>query len=81
MYRILCARGSTLYGAGVDDSDTLPAVLARLLERDASLEGYAAERRRFEVWNYGTSGYTLYAASLATFLEAHKLVPAAHSGR
>ncbi len=53
--RVLCVGGSTTYGANVDDAQTMPAQLEAALSRRL--------RRPAEVWNYGTSGYTLAQAA------------------
>lgn len=53
--RVLCVGGSTTYGANVDDAQTMPARLEAELTRRL--------RRPVEVWNYGTSGYTLAQAA------------------
>jgi hypothetical protein len=46
-----------MYGANVDDSQTIPAQLQKLLTDD---------KQKIEVWNFGTSAYTLaQAAALA----------------
>ncbi len=61
--RILCFGGSTMYGAGVDDGQTIPAALEARLNAAAR---DAAAPRGFEAWNFGTSAYTLgQAAHLA----------------
>lgn len=51
VFRIVVIGGSTTYGASVNDDQTYPAVLQRLLD-DGS-------KGRFEVWNGGVSAYTL----------------------
>ena len=59
--RILGFGGSTLYGANINDRDTLPAALERHLNHDYSerLQGFP----KFEVWNFGTSAYNLAQAA------------------
>lgn len=56
-FRVLCVGGSTTYGAGVGDAQTIPAALERALARDAPSD------RRVEAWNLGTSAYTLAQAA------------------
>lgn len=56
-FRVLCVGGSTTYGAGVGDPQTMPAALERDLARDAPPD------RRVETWNLGTSAYTLAQAA------------------
>ncbi len=56
-FRILGFGGSTLYGATVNDEDTIAAALERRLNQQA-LPGV-----HFEVWNFGTSMYTLGQAT------------------
>lgn len=58
-FRILCFGGSTMYGGSVDDDETIPARLESHLNRLSD----AGERTHFEVWNFGTSAYTLGQAS------------------
>ena len=53
-FRILVFGGSTIFGAGVDDAETIPAVLERLLADPAAM---GVADRRYEVWNFGNSGY------------------------
>jgi hypothetical protein len=67
-FRILAFGGSTLYGGAVSDSETLPAALERRLNREAEAGGRAG--LHFEVWNFGTSAYTL---GQATHLARQKL--------
>ena len=62
--RVLFVGGSTTYGAGVDDAQTLPAALERALARGAP------PGRAVEVWNHGTSAYTL---AQVAWLARHKL--------
>jgi hypothetical protein len=63
-FRILCYGGSTMYGAGVDDEQTIPAALERQLNAAAGASD--ATGFRYEAWNFGTSAYTLgQAAHLA----------------
>ncbi len=54
IFRILCFGGSTLFGANVNDDQTIPAAMERHLNRTG---------RRFEVWNFGTSAYNLAQAA------------------
>jgi len=72
-FRILCFGGSTMYGAGVSDEETIPAAL------EARLNGMARavpdEPRRYEVWNFGTSGYTLGQAAHLARSKLAKLAP------
>jgi hypothetical protein len=56
-FRILGFGGSTLYGGAVNDNDTIPAALER------RLNARGAGSLRFEVWNFGTSAYTLGQAT------------------
>ncbi|MCZ7581821.1 MAG: SGNH/GDSL hydrolase family protein [Deltaproteobacteria bacterium] len=49
VFRIACVGGSNVYGAGVNDSETWPAALERILARRAEAT--------YEVWNLGVSGY------------------------
>jgi hypothetical protein len=63
-FRILCFGGSTMYGAHVNDDETIPAALEARLNRLSPDE--RAPWGRYEVWNFGTSAYTLgQAAHLA----------------
>jgi hypothetical protein len=62
VFRILMFGGSTLYGAAVNDEETVPAALERRLNQSSAGAGAAAPTR-FEVWNFGTSGYTLLQAA------------------
>jgi hypothetical protein len=58
IYRILCFGGSTLYGAGVNNWETTPARLQRVLNRSASdRRTPGVQSPRFEAWNFGTSAY------------------------
>lgn len=62
-FRILCFGGSTMYGASVNDDETIPARLQAHLNRPAFAP---AGTTNFEVWNFGTCAYTLgQAAHLA----------------
>lgn len=54
--RVLAFGGSTLFGHGVDDEETLPARLEANLTDDAG-------GRRVEVWNFGAQAYTLAQAA------------------
>jgi len=67
-FRILGFGGSTFYGGAVNDDETIAAAMERRLNHQSSV----AERRgrRFEVWNFGTSAYTL---GQATHLARQKL--------
>ena len=70
VFRILCFGGSTLFGANVNDEETIPAAMERHLKRTG---------RQVEVWNFGTSAYNLaQAAHLArrevTILEPDLIV-------
>jgi len=63
-FRMLCFGGSTMYGAGVNDDQTIPAALEARLNRLP--RPTPASALRYEVWNFGTSAYTLgQAAHLA----------------
>lgn len=57
VFRILCLGGSTVYGAAVDDDETIPAALER------RLNAAPPPGRRYEAWNLGTSAYTLRQAA------------------
>jgi hypothetical protein len=70
-FRILCVGGSTMYGAGVNDDQTIAAALERRLNHDATAGG----RGRFEVWNFGTSGYTLGQAAHLALMKLSALDP------
>ena len=63
-FRVLFFGGSTTYGANVGDDQTMPAALERILNRDAPSGLHT------EVWNFGTSAYTL---AQAAWLARHKL--------
>ena len=65
--RVLCVGGSTTYGANIDDAQTIPAQLETELARQL--------RRPVEVWNYGTSGYTLAQAAWLARERAERLRP------
>jgi hypothetical protein len=58
-FRILFFGGSTLFGAGVNDSETIPAVMERKLNE----VGNGPTGGRVEVWNFGTSAYNLAQAT------------------
>lgn len=81
-FRILCFGGSTMYGAHVDDDETIAAGLEARLNRLAPDE--RAPSQRYEVWNFGTSAYTLGQAAhlartrLAT-LEANLVIVQLHN--
>lgn len=63
-FRVLCFGGSTMYGAAVDDEQTIPARLETHLNGGSHVGDSLPTR--FEVWNFGTSAYTLgQAAHLA----------------
>ncbi len=76
-FRILLFGGSTMFGAGVDDSETIPAVLERLLADPAAL---GAAEGDYEAWNFGNSGYVAAQAirlarnSLATLDQVDLIV-------
>lgn len=72
-FRVLCFGGSTMYGAGVDDSQTIPAALEARLNRESSADGQGA--RRFEVWNFATPAYTLGQAAHLAERKLHDLDP------
>ena len=59
VFRVLAFGGSTMHGACVNDDETIPAVMERTLNTGRR----PAEGLRFEVWNFGTSGYTLAQAA------------------
>lgn len=52
--RILVFGGSTVYGARVQDDETIPALLERVLNERATSSGDATV---YEAWNFGTSAY------------------------
>ena len=59
-FRVLAFGGSTLYGARVNDDETIAARM------EARLNGGEEGKRdatHFEVWNFGTSAYTLSQAA------------------
>jgi hypothetical protein len=58
-FRILCFGGSTLFGAAVNDSETIPAAMERKLDET----GTDPMAGRIEVWNFGTSAYNLAQAT------------------
>jgi hypothetical protein len=58
-FRILAFGGSTLFGANVDDEETMAAAMERRLNRSAA----PTSNPRFEVWNFGTSAYNLAQAA------------------
>ncbi len=62
--RIACIGDSVTFGYGVDDPDTFPRHLERQLNARCAEEG-----RRFEVYNFGVTGYnaTQVAAALRTY--------------
>jgi hypothetical protein len=61
-FRVLCFGGSTMYGAGINDEQTIPARLEAHLNQTDTDSAVV----RFDVWNFGTSAYTLgQAAHLA----------------
>ena len=53
VFRIHFHGASTLYGAGMNNHETIAAYL------EEALAGLIPEDRRVEVWNYGTSAYVL----------------------
>lgn len=55
VFRILCLGGSTMYGAGVEDGETIPA----RLEARLNALSPASSSVRYEAWNFGTSAYVL----------------------
>lgn len=59
VFRILAFGGSTLFGANVNDDETMAAAMERRLNRS----GAANSNRHFEVWNFGTSAYNLAQAA------------------
>ena len=60
IFRILCFGQSTMHGSAVDDDETIPAALERALNRD---HPGLAGGTRYEVWNFGVSGYNLAQAA------------------
>ncbi len=67
-WRILFYGASTLYGAGLADSETLAATLERHLQdcQDPSCAGRGeVPPRRYEVWNFGVSAYVLTQMALS----------------
>jgi len=64
VFRIVCAGGSTMYGANVDDAQTIPAQLQKI---------FAIQRQKVEVWNFGVSAYTLAQASVLAGRQAELL--------
>jgi hypothetical protein len=72
-FRILCFGGSTMYGAAVNDEQTIPALLEKRLNRDSRVQD--GELRRFEVWNFGTSAYTLGQATHLAKIKLSELAP------
>jgi hypothetical protein len=63
--RVLVFGGSTLYGAGVDNRDTTPAQLERLLNRSHPTE----------VWNFGVCAYNTAQAARLASLKLAELKP------
>jgi hypothetical protein len=59
VFRILAFGGSTLFGANVNDEETMAAAMERRLNRSDA----ANSDRHFEVWNFGTSAYNLAQAA------------------
>jgi hypothetical protein len=58
VFRILAFGGSTLFGANLNDEDTMAAAMERRLNGSAT-----PTNRHFEVWNFGTSAYNLAQAA------------------
>jgi len=58
VFRILAFGGSTLFGANVNDEETMAAAMERHLNESA-----ANSNRHFELWNFGTSAYNLAQAA------------------
>jgi len=52
VFRIIILGSSTTYGAAVNDNETLPVYLEKILN------GEAPPGRKYEVWNAGVSAYT-----------------------
>ena len=71
VFRVLCVGGSTMYGAGINDDQTLPAALERRLNHDSM----AGNQMRFEAWNFGTSAYTLGQAAHLARMKLAELDP------
>lgn len=69
VFRIVFVGGSTLYGAGVDDDETMAASLERALNERAALG------RRVEVWNFGTSAYNLLQVTRVAERSLERLDP------
>ncbi len=59
VFRILAFGGSTLFGANVNDEETMAAAMERRLNRSSA----ANSNRHFELWNFGTSAYNLAQAA------------------
>jgi hypothetical protein len=64
--RVLFFGGSTLYGAGVGNRDTTPAVLERLLRQDHPAT---------EVWNFGACAYNTAQSTRLASMKLGKLDP------
>lgn len=61
-FRILCFGASTLFGAALEDEETLPAFLERHLTTGPSpgdAVSAGSPPPRYEAWNFGASGYVL----------------------
>jgi len=58
VFRIACIGDSVMFGYGVGDDETFPVILERLLN-----EHCAGQDRRFEVLNFGVTGYNAAQAA------------------
>lgn len=61
-FRILFFGGSTMYGAAVNDEETMPAAVERLLNGTVTSDS-TVRPRHFEAWNFGTHAYVLSQAA------------------
>jgi len=65
VFRVHFFGASTLYGAGMNNDETLAAYL------EEALGELAPEDKKIEVWNYGTSAYVLTQMGLLAQREMH----------
>ena len=63
LFRIVCVGGSTMYGAGVADDETIAARLEVELAKHIRTRGPDDQKIVVESWNFGVNGYNLAQAA------------------